>query len=151
VDAANAVPTLTGFTTPLPVNNTNTTGFAIHSYAGVLDNLQWSQNNQVVYRHMVGSESVIITDRAPSGSALIEAATVAGFDVWTKARAGTLAPITIKHGTASGNSVFFDVTNTQILRPRYQEQDGVMMLNVDLIAKPGSGLPGNDDCFITAA
>lgn len=151
VDTALVTPTLTGFQTPLPVNNTNTTGFSVHSYSGVLDNLQFAINNDVRYRHLVGSETVIITDRKPSGSMLIEAALVAGFDVWTKSRAGTLAPLTIKHGTASGNSVFFDVTRAQLLRPRYQEQDGVKMFAIDYLARPGTGAPGNDDCFITAA
>lgn len=152
IDSANAVPTLTGWQTPLPVNNTNTTAFTIHGYAGVLDNLQISVNNNVVYRHLVGSETVRITNRAPTGSVLIEAQLVATFDVWTKARAGTLAPITIKHGTSNGNIVYFDGTNVQMTRPGYQSQDDLKMTPIQLLFKPGSGgSGGNDEIFVTAA
>lgn len=147
-DSALITPTLSGFQTPLAVNNTNTTGFALHSYAGVLDNLSANYGNNVVYRHLVGSETVIITDRKPTGSVMIEAALVASKDWWALARAATLGPMTILHGTAAGNKVYVDSFATQVMRPRYSDTDGVQMLNLDLLFKPGTY--GNDDLVVTA-
>jgi hypothetical protein len=144
-DAANASPTLTGFQTPLPVNNTNTTSFALHSYSGVLDNLSIDLNNQVVYRHLVGAETVIIPDRGPRGSVMMESVLVATKDWWTIARAGTLSTLSILQGTTAGNKVQIDAPKVQITQPRESEQDGVQMITLGLLLKPSSG---NDELVI---
>jgi hypothetical protein len=147
-DAAVATPTFTGFQEPLPSNNTNVTGLTLHSFAtGVLDNLSIDLNNQVVYRHMVGSESVIITDRAPSGSITLEAVLVAGKDWWANARTPTTGALGFVQGTVAFNKVQIDAATTQILKPRYSQQDGIEMITMDLIFIPSSS--GNDEFSIT--
>jgi hypothetical protein len=146
-DAAMATPTFTGFQEPLPSNNTNTTGLTLHSFAtGVMDNINIDLNNNVVYRHLIGSESVIITDRAPSGSILLEAVLVAGKDWWTNARNGTLGALSFVQGTVAFNKVQIDAPSVQIMRPRYSQQDGIEMLGMDLAILPTSA--GNDELVI---
>jgi hypothetical protein len=149
-DTANPVPTLTGFQQPLPVNNTNTTAFSLHGYAAwVLDNLAVDLANQVTYRHLVGSETIQITDRAPAGSVLVEAVTVAAKDIWAAIRSVTQDDMTIKHGTAAGNTVYLDAPCVQLVNPRYSQQDGIEMLGMDAVLIPSAS--GNDEFYLTVA
>lgn len=144
-DAANPALTLTGWQKPLASNNTNTTGFTLHSASPVLDNLSVDLANQVEYRHLVGSESIIVVDRAPVGSVLFEAQTVAVKDWILVARTGTLAALSIVQGTTAGNKVQIDAPQVQVMRPKYSEQQGVQMMALDLGLKPSAG---NDELVI---
>lgn len=146
-DVALPTQTLTAFQTPLPCNNTNTTGFAVHGYAGVLSDFNADLGNQVVHRQVIGSESVLITDRNVTGKLTIEAVLVATKDFFAIAKACTLSTFTLTHGTVGGNKVKIDGTKVQLMNPSYSEQDGVKMLNLDLKFVPGA--TGNDDITIT--
>jgi len=146
-DVALPSQTLTAFQTPLPCNNTNTTGFAVHGYAAVLSDFTLDLGNQVVHRQVIGSESVLITDHNVTGKITIEAVLVATKDFFAIAKACTLGAFTITHGTTAGNQVMVTGSNVQLMNPSYSESDGVKMLNLDLKFVPGA--TGNDDITIT--
>lgn len=148
IDAANATPTLTGFQTPVAVNNTNTTGFRLHGYTSwVLDNLALDLANQTVYRHLVGSETIQIPDRRPAGSVMVEAVKVAAKDVWDEISGAVLDEMSIKHGQTTGNIVWFDAPSVQLMNPRYSSQDGIDMLAMDMLLLPTAS--GNDELVIS--
>lgn len=147
-DVALATPTLTAFQTPLVANSTNTTPFTIHGYAGVLSDFTLSLGNNVVHRNLIGSDSVVITDRNVTGKISIEAVLVAAKDFYALAKASTLGAFTITHGTAAGHKVKISAgSSVQLANPTYSESDGIRMLNLDLIFTPTSA--GNDDITIT--
>lgn len=146
-DVALASPTLTAFQTPLVANSTNTTPFSIHGYAGVLSDFSLQLGNKVTYRSLIGSESIIIEDRDVTGKLTIEAVTVATKDFFALARASTLGAFTITHGTAAGNKATIAGSAVQLANPTYSTQDGIRMLNLDLIFTPTSA--GNDEVTIT--
>lgn len=147
-DVGLATPTLTAFKTPLVANSTNTTPFTIHGYAGVLSEFTLNLGNNVVRRNLIGSDSVVITDRNVTGKISIEAVLVAAKDFYALAKASTLGAFTITHGTAAGNKVQISAgSSVQLANPTYSESDGIRMLNLDLIFTPTSA--GNDDVTIT--
>lgn len=146
-DVALPTQTLTAFKTPLPCNTVNTTGFAIHGYAGILSGFNADLGNNVMHRQLIGSESVLITDRSVTGKLTIEAVLVATKDFFAIAKACTLGAFTLTHGTAAGNKVKVDGANVQLTNPSYSDMDGVRMLNLDLKFTPGAA--GNDDITIT--
>ncbi len=146
-DTALPTPTLTGFQTPLPVVNAYTSAFTIHGIAAVLASLSVDLANNVVYRNLVGTEAVLITDRQPSGSATFEATTVATKDWWTSIKNATLSTLSLTHGTAAGNKFKVDLASVQLEKPAYSEQDGVQMLQLGLSVDPSS--TGNDEVQIT--
>lgn len=149
IDATNPVPTLSGFRTPLAINNTNTTGFRLHGYTSwVLDNLALDLANQVVYRHLVGSETIEIPDRRPTGSVVVEAVKIAAKDVWDDITGAVLDEMSIRHGQTSGNTVWFDAPNAQLMNPRYSSQDGIDMLAMDMLLVPAAG---NDELVLSVA
>lgn len=145
-DGANPTPTLTGFKAPLAVNRANTPTFTLHGYAAKVASFESGLNNEVVYRNLVGEESVQIVDRKPAGRVSIENVTVATKDFWSIARAGTKGALQLIHGTAAGAKVQLDAPAVQLLKPAVDEADGIQMLGMDLLLLPSAG---NDELTIT--
>lgn len=148
-DLANPALTLAKWIQPLAMNNANTTGFALHGFAGVLSALTLTMANAVTHRNLVGSEEILITDRKPSGTATIEAVHIATKDYFTLANTGALGPLALTHGTVAGNKVLFNLPNVQLTKPTYADLNGVRMLQMSLIPTPSTA--GNDEISITVS
>lgn len=146
-DAALPSVTYTGFQTPLAANNTNTTGFSFFSYSGVLESLSVNMGNEVKFRSLIGNESVLITDRKVSGTAVFEAPTITTKDFFTAAISTTLGSLAITHGTAGGNKFKVDSSRIDIGQPTYTDNDGIHMLSVPFVAVPSTA--GNDEISFT--
>ncbi|MEN9671435.1 MAG: hypothetical protein RL018_1712 [Pseudomonadota bacterium] len=146
-DTALPTASFSAFQQPLAVLTGQTSAFSLHSYAGApLQSLAIDLAITVVHRVLVGTEAVVITDRAPAGKAVIEANAVATKDWWTLAKNATLGALTIQHGTTAGNICQLDAPQVQIAKPAYSDQDKIRMLNMDLILCPSAG---NDEFKLT--
>lgn len=143
---ADPSPTYTGFQTPLAVNKTNTPTFSFHGITPTLYSLSIDLANEVVYRNVVGAESIEMVDRAPSGNIVIEAPTITAKNFFSTALASTTASMQLIHGTAAGNIVQFDAPAVQVFQPRYGEQQGISTLEMGLAFVPSTG---NDELTIT--
>ena len=101
--------------------------------------------NTTVYRELVGcTKEVLITDRASTGTVVIEAPTIAQKDYFTAALTdGTLGELSFIHGTTGGNIVALQSTRVDIGDPSYQDQDGIHMLSMPYTAIPSTA--GNDE------
>lgn len=146
-DASAPSVTYTAFQTPLAANNTNTTGFSLFSYSAALESLNLNLNNQVVFHPLIGSESVLITDRGINGSAVFEAPTITAKDFFSLALGNTLGALDITHGTAAGNMVQIQSSRVDVSNPTYQDNNGIQMLNVPITMVPSTS--GNDEITIT--
>lgn len=143
-DSANPTLITTAWQTPLGVNNTNTSGFVLHGYAGILQSLSIDMGNQVAHRNMVGREDFLITNRKTTGSITIQMpATVATKDWFTTSLSMTLSNLQLTHGTVAFNKFRVDATQVQLLKPTYSDQDGIRMLQMGLQFVPTSA--GNDE------
>ena len=110
-DASEATPVYTGFQVPVPITSSNT----VAKIAGLITDgsntgvqmQSWSLDmaNAVSHRQLVGSESVILTDRAPAGSVSLEATTVTFKDWFSYVRTSSTDPMFIENGTIAGNIV----------------------------------------------
>lgn len=146
-DTAAVTPVYTAFLTPLPVTNINTTPFTLHAFSGVMSEMSIDMGNEIVHRTLVGgSESVLLTDRKPSGSITIEATTIAAKDWFTIAKNATTGALAITHGTVAGRRVQITAPNVQLTKPTYAEMDGIQMLQMGMNFIPGSS--GNDELSI---
>jgi hypothetical protein len=134
--------------TPVTISTENTTDLNLLGYrSAVLSTLSIDMANQVVYRQLVGGESVIITDRKPAGNVSIEATTVTAKDWWTTAKNATTGAFYIKHGQAAGNSVSFTSRKVQLTQPQYSDLDGIAMMDFGTAFIPFSST-GNDELRI---
>jgi len=145
--AADPTPDFSAFTQPLAVTNDNTPTFTLHGSAWPMYGFSFDQANQVIYRNLVGEESVQITDRAPTGQVTIQAPVLSTKNFFTTAKANATGAVQLVHGVSAGNIVQFDASWVQLLQPQYGESDGVATLQMGLSFIPSSA--GDDDFKIT--
>lgn len=148
VDAALPTPTLSAFQRPVVMNRANSSAFALHGFAGRLQSLSLSLNNEVPHRNLVGqaTDEILITDRSPAGSIEIEAPdTIAAKDWYAAIQAATLSTLSLTHGPAL-NQVKVDAPKVQLTNPRFNDVDKKVHLAFDLELMPDAG---NDELVIT--
>jgi len=137
-------PTYANQAAPLIFKNGNTSNFSIFSYSGCLQSLNFDLANETIYRELVGcTKEVLITNRAPSGTVVIEAPSIATKDFFTIANGSSTGSISFQHGSTGGNIVTFTTAQSDIGSPTYSDQDGIQMLNLPYLAIPTSA--GNDE------
>ncbi|OXE37444.1 MAG: hypothetical protein CGW95_01450 [Phenylobacterium zucineum] len=147
-DAANLTATYTAFKTPIAVNKANTPVFTFFGFSGVMSEFGMNLNNDVVYRNLVNSESVILTDRKAGGTVVFEAPTVTAKDFWATALGTTLGSMQITHGTVAGSIVDISATSTvDLVNPSYTEMDSIVMLSCPYVLTPTTA--GNDEFTIS--
>lgn len=132
--ADTALPTLTrtAWKDPIPVSKANTPTYSIHGINLVAESLSLDLGNTVEPRHLIGAESVVITDRKSKGEAVVEAATLATKDWFATALAGTKGALSVIHGTAAGNIVALSAPAVQIGKPSYGQTQNVTNLTLPL-------------------
>ncbi len=148
-DTALGTADFTGWQKPVATNLANTTTFTVQGYAAKVAEFQFDQNNQVTYRNLPNSESVIITGRRPTGRVTFEEELVAALDHQTNVKAMTSGAIAIVHGTVVANKVKFDAPAVQLTAPDEGESDAVSMLTFELNFLPNTLATGNDDFKLT--
>lgn len=143
-DETLPTPTYANQATPLIFKQGNTTNFTAFSYAGCLQSYSFSIANDVIYRELVGcSKEILITNRAPSGTVVIEAPTIAAKDFFAIATGSSTGSITLQHGITGGNIVTVTTAQSDLGNLTYSDQDGIQMLNMPFIAIPTNA--GNDE------
>ena len=134
------------FTRPLGVNKTNSPAWSLHGYTGCLQSFTMDLANQLAWRSLIGCEGADISDRTPTGNAVLELPTIAALDWPALVINGSLAAFSITHGTAAGNIVKIDMPKVQLTDPSYSDQNGIAMLNLSLGIQPDVG---NDELILT--
>jgi len=143
-DTALPTTTYSAQASPLIFTQGNTSAFQFFSYAGCLQSVSFDIGNETVYRELVGcTKEVLITNRAASGTVMLEAPALATKDFFNLAQTETTGNLTFLHGTTAGNRATFTAGQCDISNPTYGDQDGVQMLNVPYVATPTTA--GNDE------
>lgn len=135
------------FIAPMAVNKVNTASMTLHGISAAMQTLSIDMGNQIVYRNLIGSESVEMTDRKATGQTSIEMVPVATYAWHEAVRLGTLAPFSVVHGVGAGNIIQIDAPKVQLLTPQYADSDGIAMINLGLDLQPDAG---NDEVIVTA-
>lgn len=138
-DTALPTPTLTAFQTPIPITDAATPTFTLHGYAATMGGFNLDLANEVVYRNVVGEESVQIVDRAPKGDVSIEETALATKNFHSICAAHTTGALQMIHGSTAGNIVTLDAPVVQLLSPSYADSNGILMLNMQLALIPNLG------------
>lgn len=133
------------FLAPQAVNKVNTTAFTLHGATTPFDQFSVDVGNTVVYRNMPTLEDVMITDRRTTGSISVQMTPVATKAWHDTVRDGTLASISMTHGSGAGKIFTISAPKVQLTNPQYQDKDGVVMLNMALQFLPDAG---NDELSI---
>ena len=136
-DTALPSPTISNQASPLIFKNGSTSSFAIFGYAAALQSWSLDFNNEVIYRELVGgTKEVLITDRRPSGTLVVEAVALSAHNFFTDYTGTSTGTNTWLHGTVAGNKVTVSCPQTDLGQPTYEDSDGVTMLSLPFYATP---------------
>lgn len=129
---------------PLVFKQGNTSAFQFFSYAGCLQSVSFDMANDTVYRELVGcTKEILITDRKPNGTVMLEAVALSTKDYFNTAIGESTGNLTFLHGTSAGNRVTLTCGQADITQPTYSDMNGVQMLSIPYVAVPTTA--GNDE------
>jgi hypothetical protein len=128
----------------IEVNDTNMTTATFHGVTGArIESFDLALNNEVIYKETASNKEVIITNRAPGGTAVIEAPAVGTTDYFAKAAAVTTGATTLVLGGTAGNIITLGAAQTDITGVSYGDTNGVISLSMPYLALPTTA--GNDE------
>lgn len=143
-DTAQPAVTYAAQATPLIFRDGNTSAFSFMGFSGCLMSVDFNLANNIVYRELIGcTKEVLITDRRPAGTVVLEAPTIATKNYFSDALGASTGSLSFLHGTTAGNRVTFTASQVDVVQPTYSDSDGVQMLNVPYVATPTTA--GNNE------
>ncbi len=147
--AADAIPSVdySLFQIPKAANTTNTPAFSLFSYSGLMSTMNLNMANSVVHRQLIGDEQVMITDRKPAGTFVLEAPLLSSHNFFQDAENASTGAMSITHGIVNGHKVKIDCPTVSIGNPNYQDDQGIAMLSIPFVAIPTDS--GNDEVTVT--
>lgn len=146
-DTAQPAVTYGAQVTPLLFRDGNTSAFSFLGYSGCLMSVDFNMANNIVYRELIGcTKEVLITDRRPAGTVMIEAPTIAAKNYFTDALGSITGSLSFLHGTTAGNRITFTAAQADLTQPTYQDSDGIHMLSLPYVATPTTA--GNNEVSI---
>lgn len=147
-EAVPGTPVVTAFQTPLLASTENTT-FTLDAYSLGLRRLELDSNCDLKYRSLIGPQDrVIWRNRAWGGRIVGELPDLTAKDYFAKVRPGTTMALNLVHGSTAGNIVTVAAPKVQIVGMDLPEEDGVLMISMDVILQPSAG---NDEITFTSS
>ncbi len=139
-EAARPTPTLTGWKAPKVASTLNTPTFTIAGTALVLRTFALNFGNAVEGRFLIGSESVIITDRADAIEATVEAVPLTTLNPYALAVSASPVAISLAHGTVAGAIATLSIPAAQIQRPSgLENQQNIVEWPLRIVPTPVAG------------
>ncbi len=128
----------------LEVNDTNMTTATFHGVTSArIESFDLALNNELIYKETASNKEVIITNRAPGGTAVIEAPAVGTTDYFAKAVGVTTGSTSLVLGATGGNIVTLNAAQTDITGVSYGDTNGVISLSMPYLALPTTA--GNNE------
>lgn len=139
-EETRVTPVLTGFKKPQIATSANTPTFTIDGDGYVLRSLQLDLANQVEQRLLIGSEAIVIVDRADMIEATIEAVPMTTLNPFALAAAGTAIEVELVHGNTAGSIATLNAPAAQMQRPAgIENQQKIVEWPLRLAPQPVSG------------
>ena len=131
--------TMAGWTDPQPVSKANTT-MTLHGWASTAESLSVDLGNTLSPRFLIGDEAIRISDRQSSGSAVVEARSLAVVDWFERAKTGNRDALLLTHGVGAGRIIEISAPAVQIGKPTQGQTDNIINYTLPLSVCPVSGL-----------
>ena len=136
--------TLANQAAALEVNDTNVTTATFHGATSQrIESFDLALNNELTYKETASSKQTLIVNRAPSGTAVIEAPAIGTTDYFAKAVAVATGATDIILGASAGNIVRLKADQTDVTGVTYGDTNGVRSLNIPYLALPTTA--GNNE------
>jgi len=128
----------------IEVNDTNVTTATFHGVTSSrIESFDLALNNELLYKETASNQEVLITNRAPGGTAVIEAPAIGTTDFFGKAVAVATGSTSLVLGATGGNIVTVNAAQTDITGCSYADTNGVIALSMPFLALPTTA--GNNE------
>jgi len=128
----------------IEVNDTNVTTATFHGVTSSrIESFDLALNNELLYKETASNQEVLITNRAPGGTAVIEAPAIGTTDFFGKAVAVATGSTSLVLGATGGNIVTVNAAQTDITGCSYADTNGVIALSMPYLALPTTA--GNNE------
>lgn len=144
VDSLLFASSVSAFLDPVGVSAINTT-CSLHGVALPISDFSFDVGNKNVFRSLINLQSVVFTDRAATGSVVMEDVLVATKAFDAICIAGTTGALALTHGTVAGNKVQFNAPSVELHKPQLSESDNIEMLTMSMAFQ---AVAGNDEFSI---
>ncbi len=136
-----AMPSITnaGWTTPETVSKANTT-MSLHGWPSVAESLSVDLGNTLTPRFLIGDEKIMISDRKTTGTAVVEARSLAEVDWFSRALKRTRGELKLTHGKVPGNIVEISAPAVEVGKPSQGQTDGIVNYSLPLSLCPIEGM-----------
>jgi hypothetical protein len=111
-----------------------------------IESFDLALNNELLYKETASSQEVLITNRAPGGTAVIEAPAIGTTDFFGKAVASATGSTSLVLSGGGGNIVTVNAPQTDITGCTYGDTNGVVSLSMPYLALPTTA--GNDEVSV---
>ncbi|MFN4091015.1 MAG: phage tail tube protein [Alphaproteobacteria bacterium] len=139
-------PDVAAFATPEIAVSAHTQ-MTIGAWTPVVRSAALNFGNQVENRFLIGAEAVLVTDKAGTLEATVEAVPLTTWNPYQLAYAQTQVPVTVVHGTAAGRMATIALPAAQVQRPQGLENaQGVTEWPLRFVPLP---VAGNDQFTLT--
>ncbi len=146
-EQARPTPDTSAWQKPLVATTANTPTFTMAGTSFVMRRARLDLGNQVENRFLVGSESVLITDKSESFETTVEAVALTTFNPFSLAAAQSSVAVSLVHGTAAGAISTLSLPAAQMQRPQGLENaQDIKEWPLRLVPLPTSG---NDQWTLT--
>jgi len=146
-EETRATPDLSDFLKPDLVTSARTPVFTLSATSFVMRNCSLNLGNQVEGRFLVGSESIMITDKAEALECTVEAVAVSAFNPIALAESQSSVALVLQHGNAAGRVATLSAPTAQM--QRLQSLENAQMIKewpLRLVPVP---VTGNDQWTLT--
>ncbi|MXW02212.1 MAG: hypothetical protein F4000_12515 [Holophagales bacterium] len=164
---AALAPDVSAWKAPRPGSRADTPTVSFAGQSGIkVSSVEIDLGVQVRHREIIGGATeVIISDRAPSGTIVMDAIALGTYNPFTAAQSGTTGALKIVHGgvdndyASNGNAqaaasnnrtgklVQFDAPKCQLGEPTYSDDDGIQQWTIPFTLLPNAAA-GNDELEI---
>ncbi len=139
-ETAQATPVLAAWTKPQVATDANTPAFTLNGQSLVLRSFELDLANEVVTRFLIGSEGVLITQKAEKIAATVEAVPLTTLDPYALALAQTAVPLVLTHGTGAGRIATISAPLAQFQRPSgLSQSQGIVEWPLSLVLQVNAG------------
>lgn len=128
-----------GWAKPVHVSKANTQ-MTLHGWPSVAESLSLDVGNTLTPRFLIGDEKVIISNRSTTGTAVVEARSLATVNWFEKALTRESGELSVIHGKVAGNIVELPLPAVEIGEPTQGQTDGILNYSLALDACPINGL-----------
>lgn len=133
--------------TPLPPNKDNTPTLTLGGYTLKATELSFDMGNNVVHNNTIRSSEMEITARACTGSVTFESPAISNKNFYTIAKAETLVPFALVHGTTAGGIIQINAPKVQLSEISLGDREGIRTMTANMRFTPSGG--GNNEISIT--